>query len=79
MKLINLPFIVFIKIYKFFLSPLFYGSCKFEPTCSTYCLECFEKYNFIKAIYKSAVRILRCNPWFGHGGHDPVEKLKENN
>jgi putative component of membrane protein insertase Oxa1/YidC/SpoIIIJ protein YidD len=39
-------------------------------------MECFEKYNFIKAIYKSTVRILKCNPWFGHGGHDPVEKLK---
>ena len=76
MRVINYFFIYLIKGYKFLLSPLFYNSCKFEPSCSTYCMECFEKYNFIKAIYKSTVRILRCNPWFGHGGHDPVKKLK---
>ena len=34
-------------------------------------------YNLIKALYKSTLRILRCNPWFGHGGHDPVEKVVE--
>ena len=76
MRVINYFFIYLIKGYKFLLSPLFYNSCKFEHSCSTYCMECFEKYNFIKAIYKSTIRILRCNPWFGHGGHDPVEKLK---
>ena len=74
MKIINQIFIIPIKLYKFFLSPFFYNSCKFEPSCSSYCLECFEKYNFVKAIFKSTLRILRCNPWFGHGGHDPVEK-----
>ena len=77
MKIFNYIFIVLIKIYKFTLSPFFYNSCKFEPSCSTYCLECFQKYNLIKAIYKSISRILRCNPWFGHGGYDPVEKLKK--
>ncbi len=77
MKIFNYIFMVLIKIYKFTLSPFFYNSCKFEPSCSTYCLECFQKYNLIKAIYKSTLRILRCNPWFGYGGYDPVEKLKK--
>ena len=67
------------KIIKFLLSPFFYNSCKFEPSCSSYCLECFEKYNIFKATYKSTLRILRCNPWFGLGGHDPVEKIKGEN
>ena len=49
MRVINYFFIYLIKGYKFLLSPLFYNSCKFEPSCSTYCMECFEKYNFIKA------------------------------
>ena len=26
------------------------------------------------SILKSSSRIIRCNPWFGHGGHDPVER-----
>ena len=77
MKIFNFIFIVLIRIYKFTLSPFFYNSCKFSPSCSSYCLECFQKYNLFKAIYKSTLRILRCNPWFGHGGYDPVEKLKK--
>ena len=28
-------------------------------------------------MYKSVSRILRCHPWFGHGGHDPVERKDE--
>ena len=63
-----------ISFYKSSLSPYIGGNCKFEPSCSSYCLECFEKYNFIKAIYKSFLRILKCNPWFGPGGYDPVER-----
>ena len=77
MRIFNYFFIFLIKAYKYLLSPLFNNSCKFEPSCSTYCLECFKQYNLIKALYKSTLRILRCNPWFGHGGHDPVEKVVE--
>ena len=29
-----------------------------------------------KGIYKSFLRIMKCNPWFGHGGYDPVKKRK---
>ena len=58
----------------FFLSPFFYNSCKFEPSCSTYALKCYINYNFVKATYKTFIRILKCNPWFKTGGHDPVKK-----
>ena len=77
MKAINQIFIILIKLYKFFLSPIFYNSCRFEPSCSSYCLGCFERYNFVKAIIKSLSRIVRCNPWFGSGGHDPVKRKDE--
>ena len=76
MKYINLPFIVIIKVYRFLISPFFPNSCKFEPTCSTYALECFKNYNFFKATYKSFLRILKCNPWFNTGGYDPIEREK---
>ena len=64
MKFLNLPFIILIKLYKFFISPFFYGSCKFEVSCSTYALECFKRYNLIKAFMKTFLRIIKCNPWF---------------
>ena len=76
MKILNLLFILFIKFYRYFISPFFYGSCKFEPSCSTYALECFKNYNLFKAIYKTLIRIIKCNPWFNTGGCDPIKKKK---
>ena len=76
MKILNLPFILFINFYRYFISPFFYSSCKFEPSCSTYALECFKNYNLFKAIYKTLIRIIKCNPWFNTGGCDPIKKKK---
>jgi putative membrane protein insertion efficiency factor len=38
-------------------------SCKFQPSCSEYAVESYKRYNFFKASGKSAMRILKCNPW----------------
>ena len=65
--------IKFIKIYKYFLSPLTGHSCRYFPTCSDYSIEALETHGFIKGIYISLKRILSCHPW-GESGHDPVNK-----
>tara|TARA_B100000989_G_C19460332_1_gene435917 strand:- start:611 stop:736 length:126 start_codon:yes stop_codon:yes gene_type:complete len=40
-------------------------------------MQCFDEYNFLKALYKSFIRIIKCNPWFSTGGEDsPYEKEK---
>ena len=37
-----------------------------------------EKYNLLKAIIKTTLRIIKCNPWFSTGGYDsPLEKSKD--
>lgn len=41
--------------------------CKYSPTCSTYGKECYEKYNFIKASWRTFKHICFCNP-FARGG-----------
>lgn len=64
-------FILFIKAYQKFISPLFPPSCRFYPTCSEYAVQSFAKYGVIKGFIKSLWRILRCNP-FNKGGYDPV-------
>ena len=74
MKIINHILILFIKIYKFLISPLFPNSCKFEPTCSSYCIDALKTYGLIKGIAKSISRIARCNPWFNTGGYEPIVK-----
>ena len=77
MKIITYLLIGIIKLYKIFISPLFPNSCKFEPTCSSYCIDSLKTYGLIFGIAKSIGRIARCNPWFGYGGYDPVKKEKE--
>ena len=77
MKIVTYLLIGIIKLYKVFISPIFANSCRFEPTCSQYCIDSLKAYGLIKGLTKSIVRILKCNPWFGYGGYDPVRNEKE--
>ena len=77
MKIITYLLIGIIKIYKICISPIFANSCRFEPTCSQYCIDSLKTYGLVKGLTKSIVRISKCNPWFGYGGYDPVRNEKE--
>jgi len=70
-KLLAIPFIVVIKVYQLFISPLIPPSCRFTPTCSNYSLEALKKYGLFKGGWLSFRRIIRCHPW-GSSGYDPV-------
>ncbi len=75
MKIITYLLIGIIKLYKLFISPLLpANSCKFFPTCSSYCIDALKTYGLIKGIAKSISRIVRCNPWFNTGGYEPIVK-----
>ncbi|MDX8047053.1 membrane protein insertion efficiency factor YidD [Gracilibacillus sp. S3-1-1] len=67
-----------IRFYQRFISPMFPPTCRFQPTCSQYSLECFRHYNVFKASYLSVKRILKCHP-FHPGGFDPVPIKKDSN
>jgi uncharacterized protein len=64
-------FIVLVKIYQYFISPLTAASCRYTPTCSQYAVEAIKKYGGFKGGWLTIKRIASCNPWGGHG-HDPV-------
>ncbi len=64
-------FLILIKFYQKFISPMFPPSCRYTPTCSQYTYEAIEKYGIMKGLYLGIKRILRCNPFFP-GGEDPV-------
>ncbi|MCA0427421.1 MAG: membrane protein insertion efficiency factor YidD [Bacteroidetes bacterium] len=70
-KAISLPFLLTIKLYQWFISPLLPNACRYTPTCSEYAIQAFQKYNLIKAFWLSLKRISSCGPWGGHG-HDPL-------
>jgi putative membrane protein insertion efficiency factor len=64
-------FITLIRGYQKFISPLLGNNCRFYPTCSHYCLTCFQVFPWYKAIYQSFKRVIKCHP-YNDGGYDPV-------
>ncbi len=65
-------FILPIKGYRLFVSPLLGPRCRFVPTCSEYALDAYNKYGIIKGTDLTIRRLLRCHPW-NPGGYDPVK------
>ena len=57
--------------YKLLLSPLFAGSCRFHPSCSTYMAEAIRIHGVIRGGWLGLRRLGRCHP-FGSSGFDPV-------
>jgi hypothetical protein len=56
-------FILPIKFYRYFISPLSPPTCKFNPTCSQYAIDSIEEYGAIKGSILSIKRISKCHPW----------------
>ena len=63
--------ILFINIYRLFISPLKPPTCRFMPTCSDYALQAIDKYGVLRGGKMAVRRILLCHP-FHPGGYDPV-------
>ncbi|MGA1582185.1 MAG: membrane protein insertion efficiency factor YidD [Saprospiraceae bacterium] len=66
-------FILPIRIYQLFISPLLGKSCRFEPTCSHYMVEAIHEWGVMKGIWLGTKRIFKCHPWGSHG-YDPVPR-----
>ena len=60
-----------IRQYQRFLSPVLPKACRYTPTCSVYAQEAIARYGALKGSWLAARRLLRCNPFGGHG-YDPV-------
>jgi putative membrane protein insertion efficiency factor len=61
-----------VRIYKVYLSVLFAGSCRFEPTCSMYTYGAIERFGVMRGSWMGLKRLLRCHPLSRRFGHDPV-------
>jgi putative membrane protein insertion efficiency factor len=64
-------FIAIIRFYQLVISPILPSACRYTPTCSAYGIEALKKHGAIRGSVLTIKRIMRCNPWGGHG-EDPV-------
>jgi putative membrane protein insertion efficiency factor len=60
-----------LKAYKLLLSPLFTGSCRFQPSCADYSAEAIRTHGAIRGVALTLFRLSKCHP-FGRHGYDPV-------
>lgn len=69
-------FLIPIRFYQRFISPLTPPSCRFTPTCSEYAATALQRHGIVKGGFLAIRRLLRCHPWGGHG-YDPVPEKKK--
>ena len=60
-----------VRLYQMTLSPIIGPCCRFEPTCSKYCIEAIRVHGPYYGSWLTVKRLLRCRP-FGPSGYDPV-------
>ena len=65
-------FMLLIRFYRRFISPLFPPSCRFYPTCSQYALEALKRYGAFKGVWLTLKRLSKCHPYHP-GGCDPLK------
>lgn len=64
-------FMLPVRFYRRFISPMTPPSCRYYPVCSSYALGALRTHGGFKGALLIAWRLLRCNPW-SKGGVDKV-------
>ena len=70
----TLAMIMFIKVWRRAVSPLYGDVCRYYPSCSAYGLAALERWGAWRGAWLTMRRIARCHPW-ARGGPDPVPTL----
>ena len=63
--------VALVRGYQLAISPWLGASCRFTPTCSQYAVLALRDYGAVRGTVLAVWRILRCNPWGGHGWDPP--------
>lgn len=71
MRLAGAAALGLIGVYRYVISPILSGTCRFQPTCSAYAQDAVRRYGAAKGGLLALRRLSRCHPW-GAWGYDPV-------
>lgn len=75
-RILALPFVGLVLLYRIALSPWLGANCRFQPTCSEYAIEALREHGLFRGGLMAVRRILRCHPW-GSSGYDPVPPVND--
>jgi putative membrane protein insertion efficiency factor len=64
-------FLLPLRAYRRYITPLTPRHCRYEPTCSAYMYRSIEIHGAARGLWMGLKRIGRCHPW-SSGGLDPV-------
>ena len=56
-------YLLFVYFYQKVLGPHIGECCRFHPSCSSYSIEVIKKYGFLKGVWYTFKRLIKCHPW----------------
>ena len=69
---ISLISLLLVYLYKILISPMLPKSCKFTPSCSTYCVIAIKRFGVVVGVFYTFERIIKCSHFSKKCGLDPV-------
>jgi uncharacterized protein len=70
-RLLSLPLLALLAVYRKLLSPVLPPACRYYPSCSQYAWDAVRIHGPVLGPWLALKRLLRCHPW-APGGPDPV-------
>lgn len=61
------PFVLLVRGYQRFVSPLLPARCRYYPTCSAYGITALRRFGPLRGGYLTLHRLVRCHPWSAGG------------
>ena len=66
-----------VRVYQCCISPFMVNSCRYYPSCSSYCTDSIRNFGIVKGCFLTLKRLAKCHP-FSRGGYDPVPERSHN-
>lgn len=66
--------VLFLRLYRATISPLYGDVCRYYPSCSAYGLEAIQEHGLIVGATLTIRRLGRCHPWAAGGIDDVPQK-----